>query len=349
MNYKKKILATMPKCYAIATMHADDKDSFLIGVEKSGSCRRFSLDGYSLETVCDGPGGVMTMLQVPNCKNQFLSTSEFYSPNCGGENARIVIYTHKNDGSWTVETLCELPYVHRFGIVKGADGKNWLLACTIKSACEYREDWRYPGKVFVAPLPENLNQFHAGNPLKMTVLRDGQLKNHGFFTASDLSYALISTQEGVFKYTPPSVQNGEWTIDCLLKKPVSDMTLVDFDRDGKQELLTFSEFHGDELCVYHLDEQGQYKQVYQHPEKLPFLHAIWGGMFNGEPCAIVGHRKGNRDLLIIRFDLQSGYTVNLIDHDRGPTNVLVYSNKGTDCIVAANRETDEVALYTVKD
>lgn len=349
MKYAKKVIAEMPKCYAIAMLHAEDQDSFLIGVEKTGPCRRFALDGAPLETVCEGPGGIMTMVQVPGRKDQFLSTQEFYSPNCGGDDARIVTCTRQKDGSWKTETLCDIPYVHRFGIVKAADGRYWLLACAIKSACEYKEDWRFPGKVYTALLPEDLIPYNSGNQLKMTVLRDEQLKNHGYYTAPDQSYALVSTQEGVFQYTPPASENGEWEIRCLLKKPVSDITQVDFDRDGKLELLTFSEFHGDELAVFHQDDQGTYRQVYCHPEKLPFLHAIWGGTLNGEPCAIVGHRKGGRNLLKVHFDPEKGYITEMIDHDRGPTNVWVYSYQGKDRIIAANRETDEVALYTPED
>lgn len=349
MKFTKKVLANMQLCYAIAMLNAEDQDSFLIGVEKEGPCRRFALDGSPLETVCEGPGGVMTMLQMPGRKDQFLSTQEFYSPNCGGDDARIVTCTKQQDGSWKVETLCDLPYVHRFGIVKGADGKYWLLACTIKSACEYKEDWRFPGKVYAAPLTEDLSQYNSSNQLELTVLRDEQLKNHGFYTSPDQSFALVSTQDGVFQYTPPSSKNGEWDICCILQKPVSDIAQVDFDRDGKAELLVFSEFHGEELSVYHLDEQGKYQQVYRHPEEIPFLHAIWGGMLNDEPCAIIGHRKGNRDLLRVYFDSQKGYAVETIDHDCGPANALAYSCNGKDYIVAANRETDEVALYTAEN
>ncbi|HBC27416.1 MAG TPA: hypothetical protein DC013_08395, partial [Ruminococcaceae bacterium] len=159
MVYHKKVLASMNKCYAIAMFQDGNAGSFLIGTEKEGPCRRFALDGTPMETVWEGPGGVMTMVQVPGREDQFLSTQEFYSPNCGGDNARIVTCTRQPDGAWQVKTLCDLPYVHRFGLIRAKDGRFWLLACTIKSACEYKEDWRFPGKVFAAPLPENLDAF----------------------------------------------------------------------------------------------------------------------------------------------------------------------------------------------
>ena len=40
-----------------------------------------------METVTEGPGGVMTITQVPGRKDQLLATSEFFSPNYGGDTA----------------------------------------------------------------------------------------------------------------------------------------------------------------------------------------------------------------------------------------------------------------------
>lgn len=350
MKYNKKVLANMNKCYAIAMFSGSDQDSFLIATEKTGPCRRFALDGTPLETVWEGPGGVMTMLQVPGRKNQFLSTQEFYSPNCGGEDARIVTCTKQPDKSWKVDTLCDLPYVHRFGLLKASNGQHWLLACTIKGSCEYKEDWRSPGTVYAALLPEDLSAFNKNNQLKLTVLLDGQFKNHGYFTAQNQQYALISTQSGVYQFVPPAKDGGEWAINCLLEQPVSDITQVDFDGDGRLELLTISPFHGDELSISQIGEDGKYHPVYQFPIQLPFLHAVWGGRLNGEPCAIIGHRKGERDLLRVYYDREKKeYQLEKIDHDCGSANVLVYSYQSKDYIIAANREVNEVALYMAED
>ncbi len=349
MVYHKKVLASMNKCYAIAMFQDGSAGSFLIGTEKEGPCRRFALDGTPMETVWEGPGGVMTMVQVPGREDQFLSTQEFYSPNCGGDNARIVTCTRQPDGAWQVKTLCDLPYVHRFGLIRAKDGRFWLLACTIKSACEYKEDWRFPGKAFAAPLPENLDAFDRDHQLPLEILRENQLRNHGYYTAPDKSYALVSTDEGVFRFVPPAEPGAGWEIRCLLHKAVSDITQADFDGDGKPELLTLSPFHGDELAIFKLDDAGAYQPAFRFPQKLPFLHAIWSGSLNGVPCALVGHRKGSRDLLRVYYDGRTKqYALETVDHDRGPTNVWVYSCGGKDRIIAANRETDEVALYTVE-
>ncbi len=349
MEYDKKVIAEMKKCYAITMFHGDDCDSFLIGTEKEGPCIRFALDGSPMETVWDGPGGVMTMVQSPGRGDQFLSTQEFYSPNCGGEHARIVTCTRQHSGEWKVKTLCGLPYVHRFGVLRGKGGNSWLLACTIKSACEYKEDWRYPGGIFVAPLPQNLDMFDVENQLPLEELAGWQLKNHGFYTERDGGYALVSTDEGVFKFTPPDTTGGKWDIQCLLHKSVSDITEFDLDGDGKKELVTLSPFHGEEITVFKSNGGGVYRLAYQLPQKYPFLHAIWSGCLNGVPCAVLGHRKGSRDLLRVYYEKRTmQYAAEVIDHDCGPANVLAYTYEGQDRIIAANRETDEVALYTVK-
>ena len=347
MKFSKRVIADDLKLnYAIAMFAGDDGESFLIATEKDGPCLRFDLDGNLMETVNEGPGGVMTMAQVPGKGNQFLTTQEFYSPNCGADDARISIVSRKGKNNWEVATLCDMPYVHRFGILQAADGRHYLIACTIKSACEYREDWRFPGKIFVAPLPDDLSVYHSDHQLKLDVLRDGQLKNHGFFVAADHSYCLIATAREVMKLTPPTRPGAAWDVETLLEKSVSDICLADFDEDGREELLTLSEFHGARLEIFKPDADGKYVQVYEHPAELPFLHAILSTKINGKPIAVIGHRKGERDLYIVQWNSNSeAYELLRIDHDRGPANVCAYERDGKLHIIATNRETNEVALY----
>lgn len=351
MHFNKQKLADLKLCYAIGMFKGDYQgevvNSFLVATEKEGPCLRFDTDGNLLEEVWPGPGGVMTITQVPGRTDQILATQEFYSPNCGAEQARIVSATRSSAGEWQVRTLCDLPYVHRFGILQ-SDRGYFLVACTIKSACEYREDWRFPGKIFVAELPTNLEQFDANNQLPLTVLRDEQLKNHGFYLAPDKRACLISTEAGVYRLAPPTTNNDEWQMTELLHKAVSDICLVDLDRDGQEEMVTLADFHGDELSVYHLDETGKYSQLlYRHTEPLPFLHAIWSCEIAGKPVAVLGHRKGDRDLFILQYQ-DGNFVLTTVDHDRGPTNCCVFEDGGETKIIATNRETDEVALYTLK-
>lgn len=350
MNVNKSVLADLKLCYAITLFEGEDGKSFIVATEKEGPCLRFDLEGNLIETLWEGPGGVMTLVQVPGRKDQILSTHEFYSPNCGADQARLVSATRRSKGDWQIRKLCDLPYVHRFGILYGSDNTSYLIACTIKSACEYKEDWRTPGKIYGALLPQDLTQFNKDHPLELKILRDNQLKNHGFFVAKDQKSCYISTDAGVFHVTPPVHPGAEWTFECILEKAVSDICLVDFDQDGREELLTLSPFHGEELCVFHQDEAGSYQLQYQHADPLPFLHAIWSCEIAGKPCALVGHRKGERDLYRITWNAsQQTYQFDRIDHDRGPANVCHFQYNGMDHVIAANRETNEVALYQITD
>ena len=59
----------------------------------------------------------------------------------------------------------------------------------------------------------------------------------------------------------------------------------------------------------------------------------------GKPVVMVGHRKGNRDLL--KFYWEDGaYHAEVIDHDCGPANAYGFHN-----VIATNREINEIAMY----
>ncbi len=348
MKIEKKVISNLNKCYAIAPLHYQGKDHFLVAAEKQDPCYLFDLDGNMVDKIWDGPGGVMSMVQVPGTDGQYLSTYKFYSPNDSKE-AKIVIVTPKAKGDWEVRTLVSLPHVHRFDLLT-RDGKTYLIACALKSGHEFKEDWSMPGKVYAALLPEDLSGFDEEHQLELTVLKDNMLKNHGYYRVMEdgVPTAVISCNEGIFRFTPPAAGETEWTIETLLEEPASDAVLVDMDEDGEKELCVLAPFHGEHVSIYKKMD-GAYKKVYELPEPAEFTHAIYGGDLCGSPAFVVGHRKGKRNLMAIRYDREAkGYTVELIDEDRGPANVFHYTYNGKDVMIAANREVDEVAYYTLE-
>lgn len=341
-NMNKKVLANLEKCYSIAPLHYKGKDHILVAAEKTDRCILFDIEGNEEETVWEGPGGVMTMVQVPGSDGQFLATHKFYSPNDSKE-AKIIIATPKQE-KWEIRTLVDLPFVHRFDIIE-SEGKHYLIACCLKSGHEYKDDWRNPGKVYAALLPDDLSAFGEDHQLELTVIKDDMLKNHGYCRVEKdgKMSSIVCCDSGVFQFYPPTSKQSDWRVELLVKTPASDAVLVDFDGDGKEELLVLSPFHGDTVRVYR-EKSGTYELEYEYPGKLEFLHAIWAGEIQGKPVVVVGHRKGNRDLLKLFWE-DGQYQAECIDHDCGPANAYGFYRNGKDYLISTNREINEIAMY----
>lgn len=346
---KKRVLGELEKCYSIAPLIYQNKFHFLVAAEKKNRCILFDQYGNEKTTVWEGPGGVMTMVQVPKTDGQFLATHKFYSPNDSKE-AKIIVATPDNSGKWKINTLVELPFVHRFDILTVGE-ENYLIACTLKSDHKYKDDWSAPGMVYGAKLPKDLSGFNEKNQLSLTILKDNMLKNHGYYRVMENKKVsgLVCCANGVFRFCPPERDGDSWKIDQLLDVPASDGTMIDLDGDGKMELLTLSPFHGDEISIYkNIDTK--WKKVYEYPEKAEFLHAIWSGELGGKRTVVVGHRKGARRLLAFTWDeKENSYKFRTLDDDRGPANVYGYQEGRKDVLIATNRETNEIAMYTFEN
>lgn len=345
MKVKKKVISNLNKCYSIARLQYQGGEHILVAAEKQDPCYLFDLDGNLEDTVWEEPGGVMSMVQVPGSDGVFLATHRFYSPNDSKE-AKIVIVRPLAKGNWEVKTLVDLPFVHRFDVVT-RNGVSYLIACALKSGHEYKEDWSMPGKVYAAVLPEDLEGYDENHQLELKVLKDQMLKNHGYYKVQKdgVDTCLISSNEGVFRFTPPEAPDKEWKIEQLVDEPASDAVLVDLDGDGKEELAFISPFHGNQVCIYRETENG-YDKVYSY-DTAEFAHAIYGGTLLGKPAVIIGHRKGERDLLLFTWDQDKGeFQAEILDHDCGPANVLKFTRGEEEVLVSTNREINEVAMYT---
>lgn len=349
MKIEKKVISNLTKCYSIAPLHYQGKDHILVAAEKVDKCLLFDTEGKQEDVVWEEPGGVMTMVQVPGSDGQFLATHKFYSPNDSKE-AKIVKVTPIEKGNWEVKTLVDLPFVHRFDILE-RNGVRYLIACALKSDHEYKDDWRFPGKVFAAVLPEDLSAFDEAHQLELKVIKDGMLKNHGYYKVEDegIQTGVISCDGGVFQFVPPAQADGEWEIRTLTTDAGSDAVLVDFDGDGEKELAVIAPFHGDKVRFYK-KKDGIFEMVYEFGESRDFLHSIFGGSLCGKPAFVTGHRKAERDLMAFTYNKEKEtYEMEYIDRDCGSANVYHYVKDGKDMLVSTNREIDEVALYTITE
>ena len=352
MKVEKKVISNLNKCYAMSQLAYKGENCFLVAAEKQDPCYLFAEDGTLLDTVWEQPGGVMTMTPVHNVNGGFLATHKFYSPN-DSANAKIVIAEPKAEGGWNIRTLCDAPFVHRFGLLQ-RNGVTYLIVCCLKSGHEYKNDWRAYGVTYGAVLPEDLSSYNDGNQLKLVPIKMGMLKNHGYslFKQDGYDSAVIGCEQGAFLFTPPAAIGENWEIKQLLNVPCSDAVLMDFDGDGKLELGSIAPFHGNSIVIYHLDEHDNYVPCWKLPvpeAQTEMVHATWACNLLGKPTWIVGWRKGTKDTIAISWG-EGDYVVDYIDRNTGCANAMHFVNKdGKDVIVATNREIDEVAMYTITE
>ena len=346
MKANKTVIGNLEKCYALGAFHYDGVDHIAVAAEKQNPCYTFDADGNRIDTLWEGPGGVMTLAQVPG-QPILMATRKFYSPNDSAEAS--IVYCRRVDGQWVVETLCDLPFVHRFGVLTRG-GRHWLIACTLKSAHAFKDDWTCPGRVWVAPMPGDVTEYSAAHQLKLSPLLSGLTRNHGFSICHEGgdTFAVVASDNGVHKICPPADEGGEWTVEQLLDTRASDILYLDFDGDGDRELLVLSPFHGDTLTVYKSID-GAMQPVYRHEKVMPFLHAIWGEAIDGRMYAFIGCRQGDRDLIALYYDAAQGrYVYDTLDQGAGAANALFYRAGDRNLLFVTNRETDEVAMYTLE-
>lgn len=339
---EKKVIGQLTKCYSLTEVVDEGKPYVICAAEKQDPAYMFDLEGNQVDQLWDGPGGVMTMEQFPSDEFILLATWKFYGPNDSAD-AKIVYYT-KEDGEYKCHVLCDLPFVHRFGIVE-RNGYKYIVACTLKSAHAFKDDWTCPGRIWVGELPADIKQFNQENQLPLTPLVSGLFRNHGFskITEDGMTYAVVGSENGVHVVVPPASPEEEWGVEQIFDLPTSDMLYMDFDGDGEKELLTMAPFHGEKLNVYKKNGE-KWEAVYTHPVDLPFLHAIYACELDGKDVAILGNRQGDRDLFALYYE--DGYKVDALDQGAGPANVMYFRNGNEDKLIAANRETDEIAMYT---
>ena len=232
MKAEKKVISDLTLCYWVTTLDIKGELYFLVASEKAYSCLLFDRHGKQVDEVWKEPGGTMTAVQVPGADDgAFLATHRMYSPDDNREAS--IVFAYPAEDGWKIRKLCRLQGVHRFDILR-RNGINYLIACTIKSDYEYDDDWRFPGKVFAARLPEDLKSLPDDYELPLTILTDALLKNHGYSrdVHDGVETAVITSEEGVFRYTPPAAADESWTVEQYLAEPTSDALFLDLDGDG---------------------------------------------------------------------------------------------------------------------
>lgn len=340
LSFEKRPLVTMNRCYAVSHIVVGGQTRVLLATEGEGPCLAWPGPAYDTpHTVWDGPGGTMSMVPVPGTDGEFLAVQLFLRM-FQWDRAKLVHVRPRADGGYDVTDLLRLPYLHRFDLLP-AGGRLHLLACTLSSAKDTKEDWSRPGQVYVG-------EYTGPGPLALRLLRDGLTRNHGYsrFERDGRTGGLVTCDEGAFEVMPPDGAGADWQVRRIMDWPIGDIAALDIDGDGEPEFATIEPFHGQRFRVWKREGSG-WRMLFEHPEVSDFYHVVAGTRLRGEPVFIGGCRRGRQQLFVVRRGADGALHAQTLDEGVGPSNVHVVHEADRDLIVAANREKAEGALYVV--
>ena len=342
MQIEKRFLTTMNRVYSANCIEVDGEPRILLATEGEGPCLAWTgVDYAESHTVWEGPGGTMSMVPIPGTNGEFLAVQKFFKM-FQWEEAKIVYVRPLADRSYEVTDVLHLPYIHRFDLLT-VGGRHYFIGCTLATTKESKEDWSNPGKIWVG-------EFAGKGELQVRVLKDGLSKNHGYsrLTQHGRMSGLVTCEQGAFEVTPPQSPEADWTVRQFMDWPISDISAIDIDGDGELEFATIEPFHGSWFRIYKKMD-GQFRQVYEHPEVSEFYHVVVGTTLAGVPVFIGGCRRGKQQLFYVRASKAEPleFELEVIEEGVGPSNICIRHEAARDIIVAANREKAEAALYFV--
>ncbi len=341
MQIKKIHLDDMYRCYSTTAIQLDHElHLFFASEEKDYPCFAYSGKDFSnKKVVWEKGGGTMSMIPIPGRENQFLAVNGFYlkeSPS----GAHLTWVKYDASTGFTFKDILFMPYLHRFDLYE-ANGKVYFIGATIANTKKDKEDWSDPGKIYVAELPEDLNQ-----ELQLKVIVEGLSRNHGYSRSPKNDGGYFSADQGIFKVSLPDLK-GEWKVEKILDKPIGEVAVIDIDNDGQEELMTIEPFHGSVIKIYK-KINGLYQDVYSYPFVIDFAHTLLGCKIRGKNTFLGGIRREASDLFMVQFN-QGKFETTIIDAGVGPANLNVVNFKDHDLIHSSNHTQNEAAVYVVTD
>lgn len=339
MKFNKKILDTNEKVYATCIGEHNGSNVYIGCSEGVGAANAF-IDGKK-SNIWNEPGGTMSFIPVPGRKDTYLATQKFLPVFAAAEcTVNLVTYC---DGNWETKEIMKFPYLHRFELFT-VNNEVYFFGATLCESKEFQKDWSKPGSLYVGKLNDDLSK-----AFEVKEIYKGITKNHGLWKAMNigsLGCFFVGGEEGGFKIEiPNSPMTDEWTIEKIIDGGVSDMAVADVDGDGKLELATIEEFHG-EHCRIYKEENGKYVQVQEFT--MDFGHVIWGGKLGKQDHFLLGYRRADMKLLCISYE-NGEYVSSIVDEQTGPSQITVKTVGDKSIILSANRQINQLALYEVED
>lgn len=338
MNIEKVFLADLERAYCTSETTIDGRKKLIIASEGKASCLSYDVETLEKTVVWEDVGGTMSIVPIPNKNGDFLAVQRFYS-GFNASDTRIV-HVSKDNNEFKVNELFALPFVHRFDILTVGD-INYFIGCTLCTSKTDKEDWSDPGKIYVGIIPDDLT-----SGIKLSVIKDGLTKNHGYSRAewNGKLCGMVTSEEGLFAVYPPDDKDGEWSIETILKRPISDVAILDIDGDGNDEIATIEQFHGNKFII-NKKNGDTYDKVYE--KDIEFGHVVYATTLRGKPTFIGAERAGNMDLFYIQ-STDGGFKTEVIERGAGASNVYVINDIDKDIILSANRQVHQAVLYYVR-
>lgn len=337
MNIRKRKIVDLPMVYVTAELDLGGK-RYLAAVSEARGEKAYIIDPETCQyaELWHGDTGVMNVIQIPG-RDQLLAITRFY-PVFQSREANICLLEPTSKGymhPWNIREVMPLPFCHRIGIVKNANGL-FVIACQLCQDKDFQDDWSKPGAIWMAPIPEKND-----DEWKLTKLFDGLTKNHGLFISDD-NQVYIGSDNGVLLFDLSAYHVGDAAFPRLLTTtPTSDIAVAKVDKH--KYLSTIEPFHGDSAVLYSV-EDGRVVQLSRYD--INFGHVVWVGQLFGKLSMIAGSRSGEKQLEII--DVVSGVRT-AIETDVGPTQITVYEENSTCKVFAANHGAGEVTLYSLEE
>ena len=339
MKVTKKELCLIDKCYATC-LYETKEDLVAIGCSE-GPSEAMAITGKNESVIWDSVGGTMNFVKIPGLDNEFLATRRFV-PLFQAADCELNHVSFKN-GKWAVTPIMVFPYLHRFDCFT-RNGEVYFFGATLCKSKDFPQDWSRPGSVYVGRLSADFSKVED-----LKVLYSGITKNHGLWHDEEPDGEecfIVAGVEGAFCFHVPSDPiNDEWKIEILIDSEVSDVALCDIDGDGEKELATIEPFHGSRCVIYKKTAQEGYTPVFEY--EIDFGHVLWGGRIAGKEGFILGYRRKDMRIYAITFR-NNLYFMEMIDERVGPSQVSVVNKGDVTYALFANRQINQLALYTLE-
>ena len=343
MKIEKIFLDEIYRCYSTMAMELDGELHYFFASEEKGHpCYAYPHhDLKNRKVVWEQGGGTMSMIPLPNTKNQFIAIMDFYLKECPSQ-SKLVWFTYK-DGAFIQKDLFYLPFLHRFDLYQVQDDI-YFIGATIAHDKKDKEDWSLPGKIYTAKLPQDLNQTQD---IKLEVLVDGLFRNHGYTRATEQDGGYFGSDEGITRVTIPQKTSGAWQVERIMSGQIGEIAVGDVNHDGKEEIMTIEPFHGKTIKIYEYQNE-DYEHVFTYPREIDFAHTLVSAKVNGVQSFVGGIRRVNPDLFIIQYKDYEYQTI-LVDEGCGPANLNVIDVEGKTIIHSSNHTKNEASLYVVSE